>query len=71
MLHEWSTSLWNTYEKKVGKLTAKQKWSFGVPVKNSNIKRFFDIFGLVRDVRQFKNKLKWWLKTTLCHIPLF
>ena len=23
--HDWSTSLWNTYEKKVGKFTAKQK----------------------------------------------
>ena len=43
---------------KVGKFTAKQK----------NIdpsERFFDIFGLLRDVRQFKNKLKRWLKTAL------
>ena len=23
--HDWSISLWNTYEKKVGKLTAKQQ----------------------------------------------
>ena len=64
---DYSTSLWNTYKKKVGKFTPKQKkiWSFGVPEKKSNIKRFFDIFGLVRDVRQFKNKLKRWLKTAL------
>ena len=34
--------------------------------KKSNIKRFFNIFGLVRDVRQFKNKIqKRWLKTAL------
>ena len=33
--------------------------------KKSNIKRFFDIFGLLRYVRQFKNKLKRWLKTAL------
>ena len=33
--------------------------------KKGNIKRFFDIFGLVREVKQFKNKLKRWLKTAL------
>ena len=33
--------------------------------KKSNIKRFFDISGLVREVKQFKNKLKRWLKTAL------
>ena len=66
--HDWSTSLWNTYEKKVDKFTAKQKKLIlrSPREKKSNIKRFFNIFGLVRDVRQFKNKIqKRWLKTAL------
>ena len=65
--HDWSTSLRNIYEKQVGKFTAKQKKIDPLESqrKRSNIKRIFDISGLVRDVRQFKNKLKWWLKTAL------
>ena len=60
MEHLWEKS-WQIHCK-----TNKKKWSFGVPeLKKSNFKRFFDIFGLVREVRQFKNKLKLWFKTAL------
>ena len=58
--HDWSTSLWNTYEKKSRKIHCKTKINDPSESqrKKGNIKRFFDISGLVREVKQFINKLK-------------
>ena len=56
--HLWEKSRKTHYKTKIIDPSESQR-------KESNIKRFFDIFVLVREVKQFKNKLKRWLKTAL------
>ena len=56
--HPYGTLI--SYKKKIGIFTAKKKKidPSESQRKKSNIKRFFNIFGLARDVRQFKKQIK-------------
>ena len=59
LFHGWSTSLRNTLAKKVSIFTAKQKKinPSGFQSKKSIFSVFFNIFGLVTDLRQFQFSL--------------